>query len=138
MMCCARRSRVDRLFDAVLCLWRPHARRLIARKKRSHRLLTDLIVHHELADLRPQALDLGLILRILIFAVDLERLDAGLMIFLGPLAVLALGEAVLTGGLGNRDLALHDLDDDRGFTLRGPPLDRFRFGSRLVGHLTPS
>ena len=32
--CFGRRSEVDRLFDAVLCLWRPHARRLITRKEK--------------------------------------------------------------------------------------------------------
>ncbi len=40
---------------------------------------------------------------------------------------------VLARRFGNRNLALENFEDDRRFTLRGPALDRFGSGSRVVG-----
>ncbi len=38
-------------------------------KERPHRLLTDVVIHHELTNLGARALNLGLVFRILVFAM---------------------------------------------------------------------
>jgi hypothetical protein len=92
--------------------------------------LCDLVLHHELADLGLQTPHLSAMLRVEVLSVDLERFDPAAHELVGPLAVVALRNAVLARRLGHRDLAFEDLQDDGGLALCRPSFDRFGLSQR--------
>ena len=63
--------------------------------------------------------------------VDLKRINAAAMVFIGPRAELTLRHAVLATRFWNRDLTLEYLEDDRRLPLRGPAFELLGFGLRL-------
>lgn len=67
--------------------------------------LPDLLIHHELTDLRAQPLDLGLVFRVLIFAVGLERVTSATILVRGC-AVGVSRKAILERAPGRRSRSL--------------------------------
>lgn len=96
------------------------------------RLLADLVLHDELADLSLQALDLGTVLGLKSPLVDLERLDPAAMELFGPFPELRLRQAVLAADLRNGDRTFENLQDHGHLTLGRPALELVVVGFRPV------